>query len=64
TDGSLIAFNCEKRLCVADVSKSTPKLSYVAPSENPDGMSSTWVVVNRVKYLVAGVNGQLSMLRP
>jgi len=64
TDGSLIAFNCEKRLCAVDTSKSAPKISFITASENPDGISSTWVVVNRVKYLVAGINGQLSMLRP
>jgi hypothetical protein len=64
TDGSMIAFNCEKRLCALDTSNSSSKISYVTTSENPDGISSTWVSVNRVKYLVAGVNGQLSMLRP
>jgi hypothetical protein len=64
TDGSMIAFNCEKRLCALDTSKSQPKISFITASENPDGISSTWVVVNRVKYLVAGINGQLSMLRP
>lgn len=64
TDSSMIAFNCENRLCAVDTSKSTPKISFVVASENPDGISSTWVLVNRVKYLVAGINGQLSMLRP
>jgi hypothetical protein len=64
TDGSMISFNCEKRLCAVDTSKSSPKISFVVASENPDGIMSTWVVVNRVKYLVAGINGQLSMLRP
>ncbi len=64
TDGTMIAFNCEKRLCAIDTSKSAGKISYVAASENPDGINSTWVVVNRLKYLVAGINGQLSMLRP
>lgn len=64
TDGTMIAFNCEKRICAVDTSKSSPKISFVATSNNPDGISSTWVVVNRVKYLLAGINGQLSMLRP
>lgn len=64
TDGSMISFNCEKRLCAVDTSKASPKISFVVASENPDGIISTWVVVNRVKYLVAGINGQLSMLRP
>jgi hypothetical protein len=47
-----------------DITKNPAKISFVSTSENPDGISSTWVIVNRVKYLVAGVNGQLSMLRP
>ena len=64
SDGTMIAFNCERRLCAVDTSKSVPKISFIVASENPDGIESTWVVVNRVKYLVAGVNGQLSMLRP
>ncbi len=62
TDGSTIAFNCAKRLCALDIG--TKKVSYVGANENPDGISSTWVVVNRVKYLVASINGELSMLRP
>ena len=64
TDGSSIAFNCQFRLCAMDITKNPAKISFVSTSENPDGISSTWVIVNRVKYLVAGVNGQLSMLRP
>ena len=64
TDGSMIAFNCQSRLCAIDTSKPDLRISFISGSENPDGISSTWVVVNRVKYLVAGVNGQLSMLRP
>jgi hypothetical protein len=64
TDGSMIAFNCEGRLCSIDISKATPKVGFVLASEDPDEISSTWVVVNRVKYLVAGINGQLAMLRP
>ncbi len=64
TNGSLIAFNCENRLCAIDTSRTVPKISFIAASENPDGISSTWVIVNRVKYLVASIGGQLSMLRP
>jgi Fibronectin type III domain len=62
TDGEQIAFNCAKRLCTFDIAKK--KTSYVGQSENPNGISSTWVFVNRVKYLIAGINGELSMLRP
>lgn len=64
TDSSKIAFTCENRLCAIDKSKPAIKRVFVAPYENPDGIDSTWVTVNRVKYLVAGIYGQLVMLRP
>ena len=64
TDSSLIAFTCERRLCAIDKSKETPKKIFISPYENPDGIESAWVNVNRMKYLVAGVYGQLVMLRP
>lgn len=64
TDTSLIAFTCERRLCAIDKSKSTPKRIFISPYENPDGIESAWVNVNRAKYLVAGIYGQLVMLRP
>jgi hypothetical protein len=64
TDTSLIAFTCEKRLCAIDKSKSVPKKIFVSPYENPDGIESAWVNVNSAKYLVAGIYGQLVMLRP
>lgn len=64
TDSSLIAFTCERRLCAIDKSKSVPKKIFVSPYENPDGIQSAWVNVNSAKYLVAGIYGQLVMLRP
>jgi len=64
TDTALIAFTCEKRLCAIDKSKSIPKKIFVSPYENPEGIESAWVNVNRDKYLVAGIYGQLVMLRP
>jgi hypothetical protein len=64
TDGALVAFTCELRLCAIDTSKSVPKIVFISGSENPDGIRSTWVLVKGVKYLVAGIQGQLSMLRP
>ena len=64
TDSSLIAFTCERRLCAIDKSKEIPKKIFISPYENPDGIESAWVNVNRVKYLIAGIYGQLVMLRP
>ena len=64
TDGNATAFNCAQRLCVLDHSKSTPTIRLVSTEENSAGISSAWVVVNGVRYLVAGYKGQLSMFRP
>ena len=64
TDGTATAFNCAQRLCVIDHSRKTPTISLVSPEQNDSGISSAWIVIDRVRYLVAGVNGQLSMFRP
>jgi hypothetical protein len=64
TDGTATAFNCAQRLCVLDQSRKTPTISLVSAEQNDEGISSAWIVIDRVRYLVAGVNGQLSMFRP
>jgi hypothetical protein len=64
TDGSAIAYNCYQRLCVIDSARAVPTIKLVATEQNADGIDSAWVVVDRVRYLVAGYKGQLSMFRP
>jgi len=64
TDGTATAFNCAQRLCVLDQSRKVPTISLVSAEQNDEGVSSAWIVIDRVRYLVAGVNGQLSMFRP
>ena len=64
SDGSNIAFNCQQRLCVLDSARAIPVIKLVTSQQNPDGIASAWVTVDKNKYLVAGVKGQLSMLRP
>jgi hypothetical protein len=64
TDGTATAFNCAQRLCVLDQSRKVPTISLVSAEQNDEGISSAWIVIDRVRYLVAGVNGQLSMFRP
>jgi len=64
TDGTATAFNCAERLCVLDHSRKVLTLSLVSPYQDEDGISSAWVVIDRIRYLVAGANGQLSMFRP
>jgi hypothetical protein len=62
SDGSTTAFNCEERLCAIDISKKT--ISLVAKDQSSEGIDSTWVVLNKVRTLIAGVNNQLISLRP
>jgi hypothetical protein len=64
TDGTATAFNCSQRLCVLDHSRRTPTISLVSPDENLNGISSGWIVIDRVRYLIASYKGQLSMFRP
>jgi len=64
TDGTATAFNCANRLCVLDQSRRTPTISLVSADENEKGIASGWIVIDRVRYLVAGYKGQLSMFRP
>ncbi len=62
SDGTNTVFNCQERLCVADISKSV--ISLVAKEQNADGIDSTWIVINKVRYLIAGIGNQLTSLRP
>ena len=64
TDGTLIAFNCQSRLCVLDSARAIPTIKLVSSDQNSDGIDSAWVVIDRVKYLIASYKGQLSMFRP
>jgi hypothetical protein len=64
TDGTYIAYNCLQRLCVLDSARAIPTIKLVATEQNSAGIDSAWVVLDRVRYLVAGYKGQLSMFRP
>lgn len=64
TDGTLIAYNCLQRLCVLDSARAIPTIKVVSNEQNSLGIDSAWVTVDRVRYLVAGYKGQLSMFRP
>ena len=62
SDGVNTVFNCQERLCTADISKTT--ISLVAKEQVPEGIDSTWIVINKVRYLIAGIGNQLISLRP
>jgi hypothetical protein len=61
SDGQTTIFNCQERLCALDIGKST--LSLVTKEQNPDGFDSAWIVLNKIRYLVSGIDNQLLLLR-
>jgi hypothetical protein len=67
TDGRSIAFNCEVRLCTVDTSKKDlgqAAIRLVSSTQGAEPTQSTWVTVNKVKYLLATINGKLALLKP
>jgi hypothetical protein len=67
TDGKSIIFNCQERLCVLDTSKKAAgqnAIRLVSSTQSDSPTQSAWVRVNKVKYLLAMVNGKLALLKP
>ena len=61
SNGSTTIFNCQNRLCALDISTQT--LSLVTKEQNVDGFDSAWIVLNKTRYLVVGVDNKLVSLR-
>ena len=67
TDGKTIIFNCQERLCALDTSKKDlgqSAIRLVSSTQGSEPTQSAWVTVNKVKYLLATVNGKLALLKP
>ena len=67
TDGKTIIFNCQDRLCALDTSKKDlgqAAIRLVSSTQGSEPTQSAWVTVNKVKYLLATVNGKLALLKP
>jgi hypothetical protein len=67
TDGKIIVFNCQERLCALDTSKKDlgqSAIRLVSSTQGSEPIQSAWVTVNKVKYLLATINGKLSLLKP
>ena len=67
TDGKTIIFNCQGRLCSLDTSKKElgqAAIRLVSSTQGSEPTQSAWVTVNKVKYLLATVNGKLALLKP
>jgi len=67
TDGKAIIFNCQERLCALDTSKKDlgqSAIRLVSSTQGSGPIQSAWVTVNKVKYLLATINGKLALLKP
>ena len=67
TDGKTIIFNCQERLCALDTSKKElgqAAIRLVSSTQGSEPTQSAWVTVNKIKYLLATVNGKLALLKP
>ena len=67
TDGRTIIFNCQDRLCALDTSKKDlgqSAIRLVSSTQGPEPTQSAWVTVNKVKYVLATINGKLALLKP
>ena len=61
SNGSTTIFNCQQRLCALDIS--TDALSLVTKEQSVDGFDSAWIVLNKVRYLISGIDNKLVSLR-
>jgi hypothetical protein len=67
TDGRTILFNCQERLCSVDTTKKDlgqSAISLIRSTQGSEPTQSTWVIVNKIKYVLATVNGKLALLKP
>ena len=67
TDGRTIIFNCQERLCALDTSKKDlgqSAIRLVSSTQGSEPTQSAWVTVNKIKYVLATINGKLALLKP
>lgn len=66
TDGKSIIFNCENRLCAMDVntrSGNQNAINVISNFSSGNPINSAWVVIKNIRYLAAGINGKLTLLK-
>ncbi len=67
TDGKTILFNCQERLCAVDTTKKDQgqaAIGLIRSTQGSEPTQSTWVIINKIKYVLATVNGKLALLKP
>jgi hypothetical protein len=66
SDSRTLMFNCLGRLCAIDYakfSKGQTAISLAASWQSTEPIASAWVVVNKVRYAIAGINGKVVLLK-
>ena len=59
--GTSMVLSCQKRLCAVDTI--TKKVSLISGWQSEDPIQNSWITLNGVRYLVAGISGQLVSLK-
>ena len=66
SDSNTLLFNCLGRLCAIDYAKFSKGQSAIALAsswQSTEPIASAWVVLNKVRYAVAGINGKVVLLK-
>jgi hypothetical protein len=66
SDSKTLMFNCLGRLCAIDYvkfSKGQSAISLASSWQSTEPIASAWIVLNKVRYAVAGINGKLVLLK-
>ncbi len=61
-NGTTLITSCLKRLCAIDTF--SKKVTLVNGWQSDDPIQNGWITLNGIRYLVAGINGQLISLKP
>ncbi|NDI07756.1 MAG: fibronectin [Actinobacteria bacterium] len=66
SDSKTLLFNCLGRLCAIDYAKFSKGQSAIALAsswQSTEPIASAWVVLNKIRYAVAGINGKVVLLK-
>jgi hypothetical protein len=66
SDSKTLLFNCLGRLCAIDYARFSRGQSAIALAsswQSTEPIASAWVVLNKVRYAVAGINGKVVLLK-
>ena len=66
SDSKTLLFNCLGRLCAIDYakfSKGQSAISLASSWQSTEPIASAWIILNKVRYAVAGINGKVVLLK-